>query len=216
MSRRVNIATFKCSLFAVSLAAVSTPHACHASNNWKLIMRATARWSAERTRSLCHEDELHCNHARLSCQCASNKTGRAKMINRRRLSHLHLGRLVPSAKASAALLPVSPPSSDASMPLSMPLSRKAFQSAGRLRSSRIAPVVVGASAPDIVAAVPAGTPMCSRSGRNQGAASLSLACSMCRLHVRRNRRSASERRSSTQRREYRPGTVPVQYRYPYM
>ena len=29
------------------------------------------------------------------------------MINRRRLSHLHLGRLVPSAKASAALLPVS-------------------------------------------------------------------------------------------------------------
>ena len=151
-----------------------------------------------------------------SCQCASNKTGRAKMINRRRLSHLHLGRLVPSAKASAALLPVSPPSSDASMPLSMPLSRKAFQSAGRLRSSRIAPVVVGASAPDNVAAVPAGTPMCSRSGRNQGAASLSLACSMCRLHVRRNRRSASERRSSTQRREYRPGTVPVQYRYPYM
>ena len=176
----------------------STPHACHASNNWKLIMRATARWSAERTRSLCHEDELHCNHARLSCQCASNKTGRAKMINRRRLSHLHLGRLVPSAKASAALLPVSPPSSDTSMPLS--LSRKAFQSAGRLRSSRIAPVLVGASAADIVAAVPAGTPMSSRSGRNQGAASLSLACSMCRLHVRRNRRSASERRSSTQRR----------------
>ena len=69
MSRRVNIATFKCSLFAVSLAAVSTPHACHASNNWKLIMRATARWSAERTRSLCHEDELHCNHARLMPMC---------------------------------------------------------------------------------------------------------------------------------------------------
>ena len=65
------------------------------------------------------------------------------------------------------------PSSDTSMALS--LSRKAFQSAGRLRSSRIAPVVVGASAADIVAAVPAGTPMSSRSGRNHGAASLSLA-----------------------------------------
>ena len=35
--------------------------------------------------------------------------------------------------------------------------------------------MVGASAADIVAAVPAGTPMSSRSGRNHGAASLSLA-----------------------------------------
>ena len=98
MTRRVNNATVKRNLSnAVCLATVSTSQTNHGRDSWKLIICATARWRAERAWSLCN----HCNHARLMPDVHQTKRVAVKTINRRRLSRLHLGRLVPSAKVTA-------------------------------------------------------------------------------------------------------------------
>jgi membrane-bound inhibitor of C-type lysozyme len=62
-------------------------------------VKAPSEHGASSTRT----SSYHCNHARLTPDVHQTKQAAAKTINRRRLSRLHLGRLVHSAKGKRRL-----------------------------------------------------------------------------------------------------------------